>query len=72
MDNMYKVFIDDDTADRIVVSALKLQMGILKKDISELKSRKRLEAHNKEDLADFIKNYDAIKTVYNYFGGNIR
>lgn len=64
--------IDIETADRLVVCSLRDAMDDLKAAIKELKSKKKLEDYEKEDLADSILGLDAMEKVYDYFGGNIK
>lgn len=67
---MDKVYIDGDTADGIVVASLKETMDYLRINIKRLKSRKKLADFEKQDLAESIKSLDAMKEVYDYYGGN--
>lgn len=69
---MDKVYIDSDTADGIVVASLKDSINYLKIDIKRLRSKKKLEKYEKEDLADFILNLDAMEKVFDFFGGNLK
>lgn len=68
----YNLKLDDDTVDGLVCAVLKESIDIAKEEIKHLKKMKKVESHNKEDLADCILNLDAMETVYNYFGGNIK
>lgn len=69
---MDKVYIDPDTADSIVVASLRDSINYIKIDIKRLKSKKKLEGFEKEDLADFILNLDAMEKVFDYYGGSIK
>ena len=69
---MNKVEIDSETADRIVVCSLKDSIEYLKKDIKELRSKKSLKDHEKEQLADNFIELDAMEKVFDYYGGNLK
>ena len=70
---MDKVYIDGDTADGIVVASLKDTMDCLHIEIKRLKSmRKNLSQCQKEDLADATLHLDAMKKVFDYYGGNYK
>jgi hypothetical protein len=69
---MMQVKIDAETADRIVVCALRDSIDCLKESIKNLKRKKKLEDYEKQDLADSIRSLDAMEEVYDYFGGNVK
>ena len=58
---MLDVQIDYDTADRIIVCTLKDSMNNLKREIKNLRSKKNLWPHQKEDLEYYIKDLNASK-----------
>ena len=67
---MNKVEIDGDTADRIVVCSLKESMKYVKEEIIGLKKKKKLEAYQKQELADLVVELEHLKAVYEYYGGH--
>jgi hypothetical protein len=69
---MLDVQIDYDTADRIIVCTLKDSMNSLKREIKNLRSKKNLLPHQKGDLEYYIKDLNAMKIVYEYYGGNCK
>ena len=66
---MEKIEIDGETADRIVICSLKETIQYLKEDIKKLKRKKKLEAYEKQQLAEDIIELDAVEKVYEYYGG---
>ena len=65
--------LDSDIVDEICREALKDHMGLLKKQIKELKKHKgKLAEYQAQDLGNSIQTLDAMELVYDYFGGNVK
>jgi hypothetical protein len=71
MNHLKKVEIDPETADRITLCTLRESIKYLKEDITTLKKKKKLQAHEKIDVADAIKDLAVLEGAYDYYGGNI-
>lgn len=69
--NMEKVFIDPETADRIVICSLRETIKNMKIDIAAFKKKKRLEEYEKEDLDNLLQNIKHLEATYIYYGGNL-
>jgi hypothetical protein len=57
---------DDEVMDQIIVQLLKKEIKGLSKDISELKRKKKLKPHEKEDLENWSEYINALKIVCAY------
>jgi hypothetical protein len=67
--NIMKFEVNDEFADAFVAMSLKDSLEMVADQINELKKKKVLQDHNKEDLADCITNYEALEKVYYYYTG---
>lgn len=68
---MEKVFIDPETADRIVICSLRETIKNMKIDIAAFKKKKYLQEYEKEDLDDMLKNIKHLEATYIYYGGHL-
>lgn len=64
-----KIKIDDDIADKILVSRLSESARYIKIDIDSLISKGELQPHQREDLRTNIEDLAALNRVLEYFGG---
>jgi hypothetical protein len=64
-----KIEIDDEVIDNLVVSSLSESIGHIESNIKALKKLKNLKPYQKEELADYIIDLEAIKRTRYYFGG---
>jgi hypothetical protein len=64
-----KIEIDEEVIDNLVVNALSESIGYIESNIKALKKLKKLEPFQKEELADYIIDLEAIKRTRYYFGG---
>jgi hypothetical protein len=64
-----KLEIDDETLDRLVVSALTESIGFIEKEIKSLRKIKNRKPHQQADLSDHIEYIDALKKTRYYYGG---
>lgn len=68
----FKIGIDHDTADHIVVCSLKEAIDTLEESITKIARRKKLSDYDRRELADQMDDLSALQKVYNYYGGNTR
>lgn len=66
---MDKVTIDGDTADGITRASLKESMKYLSSDIKKLQRVKNRKGYQTDELNDNIAVHNAMKKVYEYYGG---
>lgn len=64
--------LDDEVTDAMVCATIKEHMKYLKKNIKELKKKKKLESHQQLDLGHDVSMLASMEEVYGYFGGNLR
>jgi hypothetical protein len=64
-----KIEINEEVIDNLVVNALSESIGHIESNIKALKKLKKLEPFQKEELADYIIDLEAIKRTRYYFGG---
>lgn len=64
-----KIEIDDDVIDNLVVSSLSDSIGHIETQIKALKKLKNPKPYQKEELADYVIDLEAIKRTRYYFGG---
>ena len=64
-----KIDLDNDTGDNLVRDILKFHLDVVAENITRLKKKKNLAAYQKEDLADNVQLFDAMKKTHNYFTG---
>jgi hypothetical protein len=64
-----KIEINEEVIDNLVVNALSESIGYIESNIKALKKLKKLEPFQKEELADYIIDLEAIKRTRYYFGG---
>lgn len=67
-----KVEIDADTADGIVRASLKQSIEYLREDIAILEKKKKLEDYQKLELGGLMVSLNAMETVFDYYGGNLK
>ena len=67
-----KVEIDADTADGIVRASLKQSIEYLREDIAILEKKKKLEDYQKLELGELMVFLNAMETVFDYYGGNLK
>ena len=66
---MKKVTIDGDTADSITLASLEDHMKYLSSDIKKLERNKNRKEYQTDELNDNIAIHNAMKKVYEYYGG---
>ncbi len=59
--------IDADTADQLVVTILKETYEGIQDEVDELSRKRRLAAHEEEDLKDSLYNLRCLQQVIRYF-----
>lgn len=59
--------IADESADRLVVAALKQSIKGLEEDLVRLEDKQTLHPHEVQDYMDFFANLEALTTAHNYF-----
>ena len=72
---MKKVEIDGDTADRIVVCSLEDSIRHIKNSMKAYRKDLRKDgkdSHAKLELGECMRYLDALETVYEYYGGNLK
>jgi hypothetical protein len=67
-----KVEIDADTADGIVRASIKETIEYLREDIAVLEKKKKLEDYQKLELGELMVFLNAMETVFDYYGGNLK
>ena len=65
--------LDSDIVDAICRDALKDHIGLIKKQIKDLRKHKgKLAEFQAQDLGNYVQTLDAMELVYDYFGGNVK
>lgn len=67
-----KIELDDDTIDNIVCATIKEHLKYAKKNVKELRAKKKksgLKEYEQDDLTHNEDMQDALGRVYGYFGG---
>lgn len=59
--------IDADTADQLVVTILKETYEGIQDEVDELSRKRRLAAHEEQDLKDSLYNLRCLQQVIRYF-----
>ena len=67
---MYKVEIDGDTADRIVVASLKDQIRMLRSQLKKYMGTRKLSAWEKNDLRDILETLEYLQKTLGYYEGD--
>ena len=67
-----KVEIDPVTADGIVRASIKQTIEYLREDIAILEKKKKLEDYQKLELGELKVFLNAMETVFDYYGGNLK
>ena len=67
-----KVEIDPETADGIVRASIKQTIEYLREDIAILEKKKKLEDYQKLELGELMVFLNAMETVFDYYGGNLK
>lgn len=67
MSHKRMIGIDADTADQLVLSILKDTYDGLQSEIDELSTRRRLRAHEEQDLKDALYMLRSLQHVIRYF-----
>lgn len=66
-----KIELSDEAIEDIVCATLAEHMKYMRKNIKELKKKKKLEAHQQQDLGYDVNMLAAMEEVYGYFGGDL-
>lgn len=64
-----KIEVDEDMMDGIIVASITNSIDCIEAEISRLKKKKGLKAHEKEDLKYHTLYLDSLKRVRYYYGG---
>ena len=67
-----KLAIDDELSDKIIKQSLREQIVLLKKNISDLRKKRKLEPYQQVDLDNDVMYLNALEKVYDYYGGNLK
>ena len=67
-----KLAIDDELSDKIIKQSLREQIVLLKKNISDLRKKRKLEPYQQIDLDTDVMYLNALEKVYDYYGGNLK